>query len=282
VTDPTPENRRKALKGMLDSGLVELDEGGDGEAHYDLSDFGRRGVAVIMDAVRMERRHRPDRIVPVGVGDGLTFFLMPLPLVRLPQSVNGTCTLTMELDRVPGAPRSASVWTRLREGRVVDHSEQPPRRPPSSFAGGSVDEWLDALLDGEPDRLRLGGRRELAAALIEAIHDQLPTPKSGRASGEQAASALDGDPRPTQFGEALPPVTRPGMAVLDILQELGPNGLAILNHIDDRERASVEEIVGALDLEPDEVERTLRRMSELGALGVSPPGESTNLPPRSP
>lgn len=170
------EEEQKRLAEMQAAGIVEIDDQGDGAPSLALTDWGRRSAAVLMAAIRWERRFAVDP-APVSAEDALALLLMPLPLVRLGADQRGTCLLTVDLDPAPGRARSAELWLRLRDGQVVEHSTEPRRRrAPSALIHGSLDAWFAALLDGEPARLRLSGRTELAEVLLAAIHTELRGP----------------------------------------------------------------------------------------------------------
>lgn len=202
----------RVLAEMQAAILLQASRGARGEARVDLSRIGQRSVAGLMAAVRCERRNRPNRIVPVRAEDALTFVLTPLPLVRLDEATTGSCLLTAELDPAPGRPRTATLSVELRRGRVVSDSNAPPRRGPSAHLRGDVDGWLAALLDGDVERLRLGGYRELAIELVGRMHAELP---SARPTFRKLPhSGIPGDPRPTLLGELLPPTSRPGRSSL--------------------------------------------------------------------
>ncbi|HUC07269.1 MAG TPA: hypothetical protein VMR96_04195, partial [Solirubrobacterales bacterium] len=47
---------------------------------------------------------------------------------------------------------------------------------PQTWALGSVSAWVDAILEGRSDRLRIGGdQANLAEDLIKRLHTSLPT-----------------------------------------------------------------------------------------------------------
>ena len=271
MTDLDAERLRKHLHEMIAAGIIEEIEGPDGTTLYGLSDHRRRSTGVLMAATRWERRYRPDESAAVGAQDAEIFLRVALPLVRLAESMSGTCAMTMALDPAPGAPRSLTVWARLRRGRVVAHSAGPLRSVPSASARGSVDDWLDALLDGAVDRLQIKGRRELVVALIQGIRDQLPgrqaPPEYERraAQGRRTQRAQTGGSR--QRGRPA------GARALELLEQLGEDGRAILRHMEDHPGDDPDAIARAVHLDPAEVDRHLERMAELGLIRPAPPAD---------
>lgn len=282
MTDLSEDSLGTRLRELIAAGIIEEIEGPDGTTLYGLTDPGRQTAGVLMSATRWERTHRPEESGPVGVSEADTFLRMPLPLVRLPESINGLCTMTMALDPVPGAPRSLTVWAQLRRGRVVVHSAQPLRRPPSASAHGSVDDWLDALLDGAVDRLQIRGRRELAVALIRGIGDRLPS-REARREDERLPVQPPGRPTPRTRTRGPTPARRragrrhdrlAGTLALELLQEIGGDGTAILRHLDDHPADDSNEIACKLGIDIHEVNRHLDRLEETGLTRPVPPRET--------
>lgn len=73
---------------VLAAGIAEEITAGDGSIDYELTDWGRRGVGVILAAARTEHRHVPG--VPELNATQLSGLIAAvLPLVELPDDLNG-------------------------------------------------------------------------------------------------------------------------------------------------------------------------------------------------
>jgi hypothetical protein len=275
---PRPDGRRskagrrqektaaQTVAEMRKAGLVEDVEGPGGESLVAMSQQGRRGIGPIIAAVRWERSW-PIETPPLYAEDAVTFLLGPLPLVRLAAEANGTCALTITLDERAGSPRSATAWAQLREGRVVEYASGPPPRAPSASARGSEKEWFEALLDGASS-LTLGGRRELAAALVEQMHAQLHGDGDGGDDDQRGPALQPARSRRSQPRHPVRPGPRAGVAALHFLAELGPGGQDIAMYVSENPGRSEAEIAAAFGLSPREVKRCLRRLAAIGAVSV--------------
>ena len=143
---------------------------------YAPTDWLRGAVAPLCIAGRCERRHIDDA-PPITDVEVEAAFLLTLPLVRLPQASNGSCLLASRTDPdTHGAdPVLAGTMVKVIGGEIVSISAELSSEP-ATWAIGTSDVWLDAVIDGRIENLRIGGANpSLARDLIQGLHSKLFT-----------------------------------------------------------------------------------------------------------
>lgn len=172
---PALERRLSAMRAARQ--IEPRPDGGRGAKPYGVTDWTRQAVAPLVAAGRCECEHLAQTSDPLTRIDIEAAFLLSVPLVDLEISRSGSCVLAVDTGaaKTAGATgdRLAGICVEIEGGTVTACSsrlEQDPR----TWALGSIRAWGDATLEGDRDRLRLGGEDpELAAALIERIHNSL-------------------------------------------------------------------------------------------------------------
>jgi DNA-binding HxlR family transcriptional regulator len=176
VSYPSLERRLSAMRAARQ---VEVKpNGGTGAKPYAVTDWTRQAVAPLVAAGRCECQHLAEVTEPLARIDIEAAFLLAVPLVDLEVNRTGSCLLAVDT-AVPSEGESrdrlAGVHVEVEGGDVtscVSRLEQNPY----TWALGSVDSWVDAILEGRQDRLRLGGGDPaLAGALIARLHGSLLT-----------------------------------------------------------------------------------------------------------
>jgi DNA-binding HxlR family transcriptional regulator len=139
---------------------------------YRPTDWLRRSVAPLCVAGRCERRHL-DRAPPITDVEVEAAFLLALPLVRLPRTSQGSCLLASGTDTGAGGeedPALAGVTVEVAAGEIASTTMDPAGEP-RTWAIGTSDVWLDAVIDGAIERLRIGGADpQLACDLAQGLH----------------------------------------------------------------------------------------------------------------
>jgi DNA-binding HxlR family transcriptional regulator len=171
---PALERRLSAMRAARQ---VEPREGGArGGKPYGVTEWTRQAVAPIVAAGRCECEHLAKVTEPLSRIDVEAAFLLSVPLVDLDITRSGLCLLAVDTSSVRDeteANRLAGVEVEI-EGGTVTSCRSRWEGEPRTWALGSIESWLDAILEGRLERLRIGGEdRELAAALIETIHHSL-------------------------------------------------------------------------------------------------------------
>ncbi len=141
---------------------------------YAVTDWLRRSIAPLCAAGRCERRHMADDTVPITNIEVEAAFLLALPLAPLPPTLNGNCMLAVHTGKDEPAtdPQNglSGAIVEVQRGKIVCCAAQVDERP-RTWALGTPESWLDAVIDGELETLRFGGAKpRLPAALAHGLH----------------------------------------------------------------------------------------------------------------
>lgn len=138
---------------------------------YAPTDWLRRAVAPLCVAGRCERRHL-ENVPPITDVEVEAAFLLTLPLVQLPRMSRGSCLLASRTDPAAreGDAELAGVGVELASGEIVATTVDLGAEP-ATWAIGSSDVWLDAVIDDRIENLRIGGENpQLACDLVHGLH----------------------------------------------------------------------------------------------------------------
>jgi DNA-binding HxlR family transcriptional regulator len=141
---------------------------------YAVTDWLRRSIAPLCAAGRCELRHMGDVAVPISAVEVEAAFLLALPLAPLPPTLHGNCMLAVHTSkgkqsRAP-TDRLSGVIVEVQRGKIVCCAAQVDERP-RTWALGTPETWLEAVIEGELETLRFGGTKpRLAAALVHGLH----------------------------------------------------------------------------------------------------------------
>ncbi len=172
---PSLERRLSAMRAARQ---VEVRVGGAGAAKpYAVTNWTRQAVGPLVAAGRCECRYLTGMTDPLTRIDIEAAFLLAIPLVELPASHrHGSCLLAVDRGAAEGdksGRRLAGVHVEVDSGTI---SACVPRleRNPRTWALGTVGSWVNAILEGQLDQLRMGGEDpELARATIAGLHTAL-------------------------------------------------------------------------------------------------------------
>lgn len=155
---------------MEETGLLEARPGTEGEERFAATDWLRMAIAPLATAARMELRHPPGDTAPIAALDVEAAFQLTLPMIELPPSLSGTCSLAVELDE--GVLHSPSgVTVRVDRGRVLS-CETHLDEEAGSWASASAPDWLEMVIEADMGQARSGGN-DLPAKLIHGLHRTL-------------------------------------------------------------------------------------------------------------
>lgn len=167
---------RRALKrqlvAMRSVGQVEVEPAGGDDVRYAATDWLRAGIAPLAAAARLEQRKPVDDMPPIAGLDVEAAFLLTLPLLELREEISGTCQLAVEVDEEAGEPNPAKVTVVVEEGRVVSCGTSLGEKA-DAWAAAPVADWLDTVIEPDARRVRTGGDRRIAGALLSALHAKL-------------------------------------------------------------------------------------------------------------
>jgi len=168
ISYPTLERR---LNWMRTTGQIEPVRKNGRGTPFVVTDWLRYAMAPLGTAGRCERRHLPDRSSPITAVEVETAFLLAMPLAPLPETAQGTCRLAFQLADSEGErPHIAGVDLRVEAGKVIASTVDLDSEP-RTWAVGTTDDWLEALIDGRMEHLRIGGLKpQLALDLAHGLH----------------------------------------------------------------------------------------------------------------
>lgn len=167
--------RRRELKRRLDemlaTGLVATHTRGEEDAIYAVTDWLRAGIATLITGARVERRSPNQDMAPIDALDVEAAFLLALPLLELPQELSGVCSLGVNLADDETFPLTG-VTAQIAAGRIASCSSGLSREV-DAWAAATASAWLDTVIEPDAKRVRTGGDRWLAAALLDRLHQSL-------------------------------------------------------------------------------------------------------------
>jgi DNA-binding HxlR family transcriptional regulator len=148
----------RRLSWMRTTGQIEPVEKAGRGTPYVVTDWLRYAIAPLCAAGRCERRHL-EEAGPITAVEVEASFLLAVPLAPLRKSARGSCTLAVQTDpREPGdeEPELAGVTVEVERGRVVACAPEICAEP-ATWAVGTPETWLDIVIDGRVEDLRIGG-----------------------------------------------------------------------------------------------------------------------------
>ena len=171
----------RRLAAMRAARQVEQAPGRGAGRPYTVTPWLRQAVAPLAVAGRCECRHLADEAEVLTRIDIEAAFLLSVPLVELPGGLDGECLLAVDTSgSESGAaepeqahPRLAGVRVGVKNGRVVSCVPKL-ENDPATWVLGTVGTWLDALIEGRLDGLRIGGDDpQLVRSLTAGLHRSL-------------------------------------------------------------------------------------------------------------
>lgn len=171
-------NRRAGL--FKTAGLLADSDGPGRRRNYELTRKTRRTMGLIAEIARWRHDH------VVGEDEeGMTATEMAaalraaLPLARSDRHDGKSLELrVIDKGATPGAEgESESVWAEV-EGDGTIHSCAGPGSSVDGSAWGKVAAWIPAVLDGQPQKVSVGGDEELVGDSLAALHEALWGPGS--------------------------------------------------------------------------------------------------------
>lgn len=169
INYPSLERR---LGAMRLAELVEAQPGNGRGTPYAVTEWGRLGIGPLIAAARWELQHTPAESPAPTKLDLEAAFLLAIDLVPLPAEAEGSCRLAVELRDGRGRRRLAGILVEARDGRLVSRTTRLEGHP-EAWVLGSLPAWLAAMIEGDRDRLELGGDCALGSVLVDGLHTAL-------------------------------------------------------------------------------------------------------------
>jgi DNA-binding HxlR family transcriptional regulator len=167
-----PALKRRLAKLRSTHLIIPVDS--EGGTAYVASDWLRRAVHPLTLAGRWERLYDAGA-APISRVEIEAAFLLALPLAQLPPKSTGACTLAalMSEERIRRKRDIAGAAVEVDRGTIVSFRAETAATQPT-WALGTVDAWLEAMVDGRHEALRIGGAKpRLAKGLVKALHTAL-------------------------------------------------------------------------------------------------------------
>lgn len=162
---------RRLLRNGCRAGFL-LSEAPRGQERYRLADRGRYAVGELATSARFERLNMPETAAPIAVGDVVDALRAHLPLLELPAELEGVCEFAVVGD--PGRKNGVALaWAEVAHGRVVASGSGRPPRPADTWARGTIEQWMAAVIDHRRDEICAAGERPLGRAVVDALHTRL-------------------------------------------------------------------------------------------------------------
>lgn len=166
----------RRLTWMRTTGQISSLERQSAGTPYVPTEWLRRAIAPLAAAGRWEKRYLDDA-PPITDVEVETGFLLSMPLVHVSPDADGACTLASQTDpKEPedDSPPLAGVAIRVEHGRIASYDIRIDDGEPSTWALAPTGDWLDALIDGHFESLRVGGADpQLAIDLVSGLHYSL-------------------------------------------------------------------------------------------------------------
>ncbi len=176
IPDVSYQSLERRISWMRATGQIEAVEKPGRGTPYGVTDWLRRAIAPLGVAGRCERRHMEAESGPITDVEVEASFLLALPLVPLHRSAHGTCMLAAHTGPNGSGEEDlplTGVTVEVQRGAVA-FCTPAVSQDPGTWAVGSPETWLDTVIDGQIEDLRIGGADpQLALDLVTGLHFSL-------------------------------------------------------------------------------------------------------------
>jgi DNA-binding HxlR family transcriptional regulator len=170
VSYPSLERR---VSSMRTTGQIEPVRKEGRGTPYVVTDWLRYAIAPLCAAGRCERRHMGEKSGPITAIEVEASFLLAVSLAPLRKGARGRCMLAVQTDPEETAdeePKLAGVTVEVERGQVASCVSEIGAAP-TTWAVGAPETWLDVVIDGRIEDLRIGGvNPQLALDLVTGMH----------------------------------------------------------------------------------------------------------------
>lgn len=164
VNYPALERRLGALRL---AGLVEPAPARSGHSPYRVTRWLREAVGPLVAGASWEREQTPGASKALGRLDVEAIFLLAVPLLQLPTTVDGSCRLAVDVSNGRQEALAGAVVT-VDQGRPVACSSDLTD-PASGTVEGPADAWLKALRSEDENGIEVDGDHALVDALMAGL-----------------------------------------------------------------------------------------------------------------
>lgn len=180
-------------KSQVETVLDTLSKAGvivsDGRGRYELTAWGRLFVVpVAASGALWDRENLPEGRAVITTEATAELLMMGLDLIQLRDDDDGACALTIEGDPDAGVAGDAvDLVVEIERGEVVSRVLGTVTNA-TARAAGTPDEVYRAVLERNPDLLRIEGDRELIDAIVRLLHAELVLGVGGESHGRDDCS----------------------------------------------------------------------------------------------
>ncbi len=171
---PSLERRLSAMRAARQ--VEPMPSDGGRVKPFGVTEWTRQAVAPLIAAGRCECIYLPDRTEALTSLDVEAAFLLAVPLVDLRVSRGGSCLLAVDTGKTKidrPVSRIAGVHVEVKKGAVVSCAARLAQEP-GTWVLGTVDSWVEAILEEKHSCLSIGGEASsLARDLIAGLRETL-------------------------------------------------------------------------------------------------------------
>jgi DNA-binding HxlR family transcriptional regulator len=164
---------KRMLRRLQGAGLLRPLDSDKPVPRYALTVWAREAIAILAAIAHWERAHLPGGAEPIAASDAAIGLLGALPLIRTHPDVSGIGAFTVEAEAREPTHGASAVWACFVRGGVSVCRPGSCPKPPDAWVHGRVDAWIEAVVDGRPAALHLGGDRSLGGGAIHGLHEEL-------------------------------------------------------------------------------------------------------------
>lgn len=187
----TPHRVRRLLVNNCEAGFFLRTGRPHGDGRYGLADLGRYAVGELAAGARFERRHMPMMATPITVEDVVGALRAHLPLLQPwegMEGMEGICEFVIRADP-DQSPEAAVAWVRIDGGRVIASGSGRPPQPARSWAQGTIEDWIAAVIDHRRRVVRASGESRLNQGIIDQLHSRIYRRHKSSPSGMRAEAS---------------------------------------------------------------------------------------------
>jgi DNA-binding HxlR family transcriptional regulator len=163
----------RRMRLFSDSGLVRADPPTGHGRRYELTEHGRRRMALIAGIGRWRQRHViTDEPTGLTGPEMATVIRAAVPLILLPEFSGQAINLGVANPVDDYGHRTTESLQGVVGSSGKVRCNQAPR-PANASAVGTINTWLAVLLDGNRGRMRTGGNLRLVDACLTGLHERL-------------------------------------------------------------------------------------------------------------
>jgi DNA-binding HxlR family transcriptional regulator len=174
---------KRRMQLFMADDLLNVSSRNGKDRQYELTDRGRRCVALVTAIGRWRHRHVVAEGMPgLKPAEMATVLRTALPLIALPEQAGASIDLVVAGD----ADRYGRRDTETVRGTVdcdgALYVDRDSERPADGSAAATLNTWFVALLDGARGRIGIRGDRDLVDACLTELHDVVgsTSPSSSR------------------------------------------------------------------------------------------------------